>query len=99
MRSTHRGRLGSIILVCLLFSSVTAQDESRARPAALPDDAALRPLVEEFYGRYAKKDVDGFVRLGSAKAPEIAPRRETMQKLFADNEKIEVKGLVIRQMA
>jgi CHAT domain-containing protein/Tfp pilus assembly protein PilF len=98
MQPTHRGLLGSVILVCLLLSSVSAQDESRTRPSAA-DDAALRALVEEFYGSYAKKDLDSFLQLWSAKAPELAARRETMQKLFADNEKIEVKDLVIRQMA
>src|SRR6185369_5348931 len=99
MRSTHRGRLVSVILVCLLFSSVPAQDESQMRPTAASDDAALRALVQEFYGSYAKKDLDGFLRLWSVKSPELTARRETMQKLFADNEKIEIKGLVIRQMA
>ena len=98
MRSTHRG-LGSVILVCLFLSSVSAQDESRTRPPAASNDAALRALVEEFYGSYAKKDLDGFLRLWSAKSPELAARRETMQKLFVDNEKIEVKGLVIRKLA
>src|SRR4030095_11183764 len=63
------------------------------------DDAALRVLVDELYGSYAKKDLDGFLRLWSAKSPELAARRETVQKLFVDNEKIEVKGLLIRQMA
>src|SRR6185503_4974475 len=99
MRSTHRGRLGSAILVCLLLSSAPAQDESRTRPTSASDDAALRALVEEFYGSYAKKDLDGFLRLWSAKSPELATRREIMQRLFVDHEKIEVKGLVIRKMA
>jgi len=78
---------------------VPAQDESRTRPTAASDDAALRALVEEFYGSYAKKDLDGFLRLWSAKSPELATRREIMQRLFVDHEKIEVKGLVIRKMA
>ena len=99
MRSTHRGRLGSIILVCLFLSSVPAQDESRTRPTAASDDVALRALVEEFYGSYAKKDLEGSLRLWSVRSPERATRRESMQKLFADLEKIEVKGLVIRKMA
>ena len=98
MRSTHLGRLGSVILVCLFLSSVPAQDEPRTRPTTASEDAALRALVEEFYGRYAKKDLDGFLRLWSAKSPELAARREAMQKLFVDHEKIEVKGLVIRQL-
>ncbi len=102
MRSTHTGRLGSVILACLLFSSALAQDESRKeRPAssAAADEVALRALAQEFYAGYAKKDLDGLFRLWSAKAPGLAARRQTMQKFFADNEKIEVKGLVIRQLA
>ena len=98
MRFAHRGRLGSVILVCLLLSSVRAHHESRTQPSA-SDNAALRALVEEFYGSYAKKDLDGFLRLWSATSPELAARRETMQKLFVDNEKIEVKDLVIRKLA
>src|SRR5262249_39325761 len=66
---------------------------------AAADELALRSLAEEFYASYAKKDLDGFLRLWSARAPELAARRQTMQKLFADHEKIEVKGPVIRKMA
>ncbi len=102
MRSAHPGRLWSGILACLLFSSVLAQDESRkARPgsASAADEAALRALAQEFYAAYAKKDLDGFLQLWSAKSPELAARRQAMQKLFADHEKIEVKDLVIRKMA
>ena len=84
MQPTHRGRLGSVILVCLLLSSVLAQDESRTQPTATSDDAALRALVEEFFGSYAKKDLDGFLRLWSAKSPELATRREAIQKFFVD---------------
>jgi len=76
---------------------VRAHDESQTQPSAA-DNTALRALVEEFYGSYAKKDLDGFLRLWSANSPELAARRETMQKLFVDNEKIEVKHLVIRKM-
>src|SRR5262245_37063348 len=102
MRSIHPGRLWSVIFACLLFSSMPAQDESRKErpaPAAAADEVALRALAEEFYTGYAKKDLEGFIQLWSAKAPELAARRQTMQKLFADHEKIEVKGPVIRKIA
>jgi CHAT domain-containing protein/Tfp pilus assembly protein PilF len=99
MRSAHPGRLRSVILACLLFSSIPAQDESRkARPTAAADEVALRALAEGFYSSQAKKDLDGFLQLWSAKAPELAVRRIAMQKFFADHEKIEVKGLLIRNM-
>src|ERR1043165_2648793 len=47
MRSIHRGRLASVILVCLLFSSVRAQDQSRTQPTAAADDVGLPALVQE----------------------------------------------------
>src|SRR5262249_39182275 len=62
------------------------------------DDAALRALAQELYADYAKKDLDGFLRLWSAKSPEFAARRQTMQKLFADHEKIEVKNLALHKI-
>ena len=99
MRFAYRGRLGSVILVCLLLSSVRAQDESRTRPTAASDDAALRALVEEFYGSYPKNDLDGLLRLWSAKSPGLAAYHQTMQRFFAGSEKIEVRSLVIRKMA
>jgi CHAT domain-containing protein/tetratricopeptide (TPR) repeat protein len=101
MLSIHSARLWSVILACLLFSSIPAQDESqkeRAASAVAADEAALRALAEDFYAHYAKKDLDGFLQLWSAGAPELAARRQTMQQLFADHERIEVKGPVIRKM-
>src|ERR1041384_4156587 len=47
MRSIHRGRLASVILVCLLFSSVRAQDQFRTQPTAAADDVGLPTLVQE----------------------------------------------------
>src|SRR5262245_58611289 len=101
MRSAHTCQLWIVIVVGLLFSSVLAQDESRKeRPgsASAADEAALRALAQEFYSAYAKKDLDGFLRLWSARAPELAARRQAMQKLFADHEKIEVRDLALRKI-
>jgi tetratricopeptide (TPR) repeat protein len=100
MRSSYPDLLRGVTLACLLFFSASAQDGSRTpRPAATAGEAALRALAEEFYTAYSKKDLDGFLQLWSAKAPELAARRQAMQRLFADHEKIEVKGIVIRKMA
>ncbi len=101
MRSAHPGRLWSVILACLLFSSIPAQDESRkerAGAALVADEPALRALAQEFYAAYTKKDLDGFLRLWSARAPDLEARRQEMRKLFADHEKIEVKSLAIRKV-
>src|SRR5262245_30955457 len=101
MRHALRHWLSAITLVCCCFSFNLAQDEprkERPRNDSATDEAALRALAQEFYAAYAKKDLDGFLRLWSAKSPEIASRRQAMQKLFADHEKIEVKDMVIRKM-
>ena len=85
-----------VISACIFFSIVLAQDESRKERPAFPstvDEADLRALAQEFYAACARKDLDGFLRLWSAKSPELASRRTATQKLFADHEKIEVKGL------
>jgi CHAT domain-containing protein/uncharacterized protein HemY len=60
-----------------------------------PDEASLRTIVEEFYAMYPKKDLQGFLRLWSEKSPDLAARRKAMEKLFADNDKVEVKSVMI----
>jgi len=92
--------LGGALVCCCFFFNL-AQDESRKeRPgsASAADEAVLRALAQEFYAAYAKKDLDGFLRLWNAKSPEFAARRQTMQKLFADHERIDVKDLAPRKM-
>jgi CHAT domain-containing protein/Tfp pilus assembly protein PilF len=98
MRPAHPGRLCNVLLACLLVSSIPAQDESRKERPAAADEVVLRALAEGFYAGYAKKDLVGFLQLWTPKAPELAARRQAMQKLFADHEKIEAKGLAIRKM-
>src|SRR5258708_7231896 len=68
-------------------------------PSASADDAADRKAVaERLFAAYAKKDLDGFMALWSAKSPDLAPRRQTMQQVFAATDKIEVKSLAIRKV-
>jgi CHAT domain-containing protein/Tfp pilus assembly protein PilF len=96
MRLARHRWLWVVISACILFSIVLAQDESRKERPAFPStagEADLRALAQEFYAACARKDLDGFLRLWSAKSPELASRRAATQKLFADHEKIEVKGL------
>jgi hypothetical protein len=98
MRHFRHGGFGIILSACLLISLILAQTGSgQQRPdaATAADETALRALAPEFYAAYAKKDLDGFIGLWSAKAPDLASRRQAIRKLFAENEKIEVKSLVI----
>lgn len=85
-------------LVCCLFSFGLTQDESRKERSGAADEAALRALAQEFYAAYSKRDLDGFLRLWSAKSSELGARQEAMQKLFADHEKIEARSLTIREV-
>src|SRR5262245_1589153 len=101
MRHTLRYLLPIGALVCFCFTFNPAQDESRkGRPGSVSaaDEAALRALAQEFYAAYAKKDLDGFLRLWSAKSPELASRRTAMQKLFSNHEKIELKSIAIPKL-
>jgi CHAT domain-containing protein/Tfp pilus assembly protein PilF len=101
MRYTQRYWTRVITLVCILFSVAIAQDGPRVERAGIAstvEEAALRTLAGEFYAAYARKDMDGLLRLWSAKSPELASRRTVMQKFFAEHEKIELKGLAIRKV-
>jgi tetratricopeptide (TPR) repeat protein len=66
--------------------------------AQSPDESALRGLVERFFAAYAREDLAGFMALWSEKSPEYAQRKQTMQKTFADCEKIVVETLTIREV-
>lgn len=99
MRHSRHRWLWVMVSACILFSVVLSQDESaKERPASAADEAELRALAQEFYAAYAKKDLDGFLRLWSAKSPELDSRRTATQKLFADHEKIELKSLTVRKV-
>jgi CHAT domain-containing protein len=81
--------------VFCLASVGVAQDQTRAQVAAT-DEAALRAFAEQFFGAYARKDLDGFMKLWSAKATGLEARRQEMQERFASTDKIELKSLAIR---
>jgi CHAT domain-containing protein len=61
-------------------------------------ETALRSVVDELFVAYAREDVDGYMKLWSAKSPDLASRRKAVQDLFAANEKIEVKSLMISKV-
>ena len=102
MRHTRHRWLWAIASACVLFSIALAQTGSRKELAisdSAADEAALLSLAREFYAACARKDLDGFLRLWSAKSPELASRRTVTRKFFDDHEKIEVKGLAPLKMA
>ncbi len=60
---------------------------------ALPqadEQTAIRRLAENYFAAYQKEDVEGVMSLWSAKSPEVAATRQSLQQTFADAEKIVV---------
>jgi CHAT domain-containing protein len=85
-------------LALLLLGSISLQALALAQEASSGGDIALRSVVEEFFAAYARKDLDGCMKLWSVKSPDLASRRKAMQEIFAANDKIEVKSLSISKV-
>lgn len=66
-----------------------------ARGEAAAPEKEIRDLVQRFFSAYIRKDLDGFMALWSAKSPDHASRKRTMQRIFAETGPIEVKNLEI----
>src|SRR5262245_49819395 len=62
------------------------------------DETALRALAENFFNTWSAKDLDGFLRLWSARAPELAAREKSTRELFAGSAKLEVSALAARKI-
>jgi len=79
----HRPSLvmGRWSLVIAIATNLILASSAPSIPDA--DEAALRVLVDKFFAAYQKKDLDGFMGLWSAKSPDFASRKQTMQRLFA----------------
>jgi CHAT domain-containing protein len=88
------------ILIALLFLSGTGFSQERpAGSKSSADEAPLRALVDRFFAAYAKKDLDSFMQLWSAKSPEVDSRRKAMGEVFGANGKIELINLSVRNVA
>jgi CHAT domain-containing protein/tetratricopeptide (TPR) repeat protein len=66
--------------------------------AQSPDETALRALVDNFFVAYQKADIEAVQPMLDVKAPDYAAIRQQIQKVFADNERIEIKDLIIRKV-
>jgi tetratricopeptide (TPR) repeat protein len=79
--------LGPVLKVGLT-ALVLGPTAMRAEP-----EQAVRVLVQRFFDAYARKDFNGFMAMWSDASPELAVRRNTMQRIFAETGPIEVKNL------
>ena len=86
--------LSAAALACCCLTLNLAQDGTpQTAPASAADETALRALVGDFCAAYAKEDLDGFLRLWSAKSPDLAARRKAMEQIFLTYDRIEVKNI------
>src|SRR5262245_17256866 len=97
--------LGTRFGVCLLALSFNFSNPGPAlnQPASFAstiqnssDEAAIRTIAEAFYKTWAAKDLDGFLSLWSAKAPEPEARKKAAVELYAVSERIEVSDPTTR---
>ena len=84
----------SLILITVLIS----QPFNQAQNKSSDTEATLRSVVDELFAAYAREDIEGYMKLWSAKSPDLTARRKSMQDLFTANDKIEVKTLNIRKL-
>jgi CHAT domain-containing protein len=62
------------------------------------DETALLTLAEAFFGAWAAKDLDGFLRLWSKRAPDLEAQKKSASELFANCEKIVLRSLALRRV-
>jgi len=91
-------RIISATAILLSLFVAGHQGTLAGRASATPAEEDLRVLAVEFYARYTKEDVDGFMSLWSAESPDAAARKQAAEKFFAEHERIEVANLTIRKL-
>jgi CHAT domain-containing protein/Tfp pilus assembly protein PilF len=60
------------------------------------DEDAIHTLINRYFAAYAKEDLEAITDLWSNKSPDLSAHRKTLERLFADNDHIEVNGLSVR---
>ena len=96
-------RLGRWLLALGLTCNGHAFTPAPQAPAASTvrqsvDESALRALAEAFFKNWASKDLDGWLRLWAAQAPELEARKKAMTELFANNARIALNNFAIRRV-
>ena len=86
-------QLSLILVVALCF-----QPSNHAQKNSLDTETTLRSLIDELFVAYASEDVEGYMKLWSAKAPDLEARRKALQDFFTANDKIEAKSVAIRKV-
>jgi CHAT domain-containing protein/Tfp pilus assembly protein PilF len=94
-------RLSWVVLITL-FLQTLAYDQEVRRPSSplLPaDEASLRAALDQYLAAYAREDLEACVRLWSVNSPNLASRKDTLDKLFKANEGISIKNTTIHKVS
>ncbi|HTG16676.1 MAG TPA: tetratricopeptide repeat protein, partial [Blastocatellia bacterium] len=67
--------------------------------AQSPEEPALRALVDKFFAAYQKEDINELQSMMDVKSPDFPATKQQIQKVFSDNEKIEIRNLTIRKLS
>ena len=62
------------------------------------DETALRTLVERYFAAYTKEDLEAITQMWSDRSADLVPHRKALEKIFADNDRIEVNALSINRL-
>src|SRR5262245_9132569 len=93
--------------LCLLYLSLSFISPAPAQslPASFApaerhsaDEAALRALAEAFFRAWSAKDLDSYLGLWSAKAPELEAHKKYLRSLFSRIERIEASDLTAHKI-
>lgn len=83
--------------VLLCFVNLLGLPSLWAQSPSPSEETAVRAVVEKYFTVYANRDLDGLMRLWSAKSPEREARRKSTAELFASSEKITLKSFAVRR--
>ena len=85
-----------------LGTLLSAQDKLPAPASVSPttsENAAVQTLVEQYFGAYAERNLNGMIVLWSAKSPHLATLKKDTGEFFASNEDIKVNHLKIERIS
>ncbi|MGB7925088.1 MAG: CHAT domain-containing tetratricopeptide repeat protein [Pyrinomonadaceae bacterium] len=96
LKAVKQQRRAPVLLLLLCFCSVVFPQGDKQRAAVSgTDEAALRSLTAQYFAAYAKEDLDGLMRLWSAKAPEATARKRALEERFALYDRLEAQNVVV----
>lgn len=92
MRHSSTPRSTLLALCCAVCLAA-----GHAGAAQSPEEAAVREVASKFLTAYGRRDLAGVLALWSARAPELAAVKQTLQRNFAAHDHFEFGGLEVNR--